>query len=360
MSSSKCAGTSRPARWVKTSTRFTSATSATEPEKARKVTERLASLYIEQNLKDRENQADSTSQFLNTQLEQAKRRLIEQEKKLEEYRKSHAGQLPSQLQGNLQAIQTASLQLQSLNESMNRAQERRLLIERQIADTKAVPVPAATAEPGRGRARKHRAATRIARARLALALQRYTPSHPEVVSLERTIADLVAKLESETPVGAVPAEQKKPVTPAEAEQQKRILDLQAELSVIDYQLAANRTEAARLNNLIAAYQAKIDVVPTRESELVELTRDYGTMQAAYTNLLVKREDAMLAANLERRQIGEQFKLLDSASLPGRPSNQLQRLGIMASGAVAGLAFGSAGHRIARVSRFQLQDRSGSG
>ena len=73
------------------------------PEKARKVTERLASLYIEQNLKDRENQADSTSQFLNTQLEEAKRRLVEQEKKLEEYRKSHAGQLPSQLQGNLQA-----------------------------------------------------------------------------------------------------------------------------------------------------------------------------------------------------------------------------------------------------------------
>ena len=57
-------------------------------EKARKVTERLASLYIEQNLKDRENQADSTSQFLSTQLEEAKRRLIEQEKKLEEYRKA--------------------------------------------------------------------------------------------------------------------------------------------------------------------------------------------------------------------------------------------------------------------------------
>jgi polysaccharide chain length determinant protein (PEP-CTERM system associated) len=307
------------------------------PEKARKVTERLASFYIEQNLKDRENQADSTSQFLNTQLEAAKLRLIEQEKKLEAYRKSHAGQLPSQLQGNLQASQTASLQLQSLNESTNRAQERRLLIERQIADTKAVPLPGSTTVEGAapvGTAQQ----LELARARLALALQRYTPSHPEVINLERTIADLASKLESETPLGAA-AEQKKPLTPAEAEQQRRILDLQAELSVIDLQLAANRTEAARLNSLIAGYQAKIDVLPTRESELVELTRDYGTMQAAYTNLLVKREDAMLAANLERRQIGEQFKLLDSASLPGRPSNQAQRLGIMASGAIAGLVLG---------------------
>jgi hypothetical protein len=63
------------------------------------------------------------------------------------------------------------------------------------------------------------------------------------------------------------------------------------------------------------------------------------MQAAYTNLLVKREEAMLAANLERRQIGEQFKLLDTASMPEKPYNQLQRLGIISSGAAAGVVIG---------------------
>ena len=110
-------------------------------ETARKVTERLATQLIEQNLIDRNNQAESTSQFLSTQLEEAKRRLVEQEKKLEEYRNRHAGQLPSQMPMNLQAIQNASLQLQALSDSTNRAQERRLLIERQIADTQAVPVP---------------------------------------------------------------------------------------------------------------------------------------------------------------------------------------------------------------------------
>ena len=118
-----------------------------------------------------------------------------------------------------------------------------------------------------------------------------------------------------------------------------IVDLKAELEVLDFQLTANRTEAARLNQQIAEYQSKIDVLPTRESELVELTRDYGTMQAAYTNLLVKREDAMLASNLERRQIGEQFKLLDSASMPQRPYNQWQRIGILSGGAIAGLVIG---------------------
>jgi len=311
-------------------------------ETARKVTERLTSLYIEQNMKDRESQADNTSQFLNVQLEEAKRRLIEQEKKLEEYRKSHAGQLPSQLQGNLQAIQNANLQLQSLNESTNRAQERRLLVERQIADTQAVPLPPPPL-PQAGSEASAPASTAqqldLARARLASFLQRYTPDHPEVVSLERTIAELVVRLENETPTSTTQAVREKPITQAEAAQQKKLLDLQADLVVIDHQLTANRAEEARLKQTIAAYQAKVDVVPTRESELVELTRDYSTIQTAYGSLLMKREDSVIAANLERRQIGEQFRLLDTASLPEKPYNQLQRLGVMASGAAVGLVLG---------------------
>ncbi len=320
------------------------------PEKARRVTERLASLYIEQNLKDRENQADSTSQFLTTQLDEAKRRLVEQEKKLEEYRKSHAGQLPSQLQGNLQAIQTASLQLQSINESSNRAQERRLLIERQIADTQAVPLPTPPPAPAENVLPTTEQQLERARARLEFILQRYTPEHPEVVSLQRSIAELSTKLEEEGP--SKTANQATSVTAAESAQQKKILDLRAELEVIDLQLAANRSEAARLQAAIAGYQSKVDIVPTRESELVELTRDYGTLQAAYTNLLVKREESLLAANLERRQIGEQFKLLDTASMPERPFNAFQRLAVMASGAIVGLILG-----LLAVAFLEYRDRS---
>jgi uncharacterized protein involved in exopolysaccharide biosynthesis len=179
----------------------------------------------------------------------------------------------------------------------------------------------------------------LARARLAALLQRYTPDHPDVVSTQRTIAELVVKLEGETPVSTTPAQVDKSITPAEAAQRKKILDLQAELDVIDHQLTANRAEETRLKQSIAEYQGKVDVVPTRESELVELTRDYSTLQLAYSNLLMKRQDSVIAANLEHRQIGEQFKLLDVASLPQKPYNQNQRLGIMASGAAAALIIG---------------------
>lgn len=332
-------------------------------ETARKVTERLASLYIEQNLKDRESQAENTSQFLDTQLEDAKRHLIVQEKKLEEYRRSHAGQMPSQLQGNLQAIQTANVQLQAVNESSNRALERRLLIERQIADTQAIPLPQPAPAPVSVSDATTPSSTAqqldLARARLAALLQRYTPDHPDVISLQRTIADLVVKLEGETPIrSAAPAEiAEKTMTPAEATQRKKILDFQAELEVIDHQLTANRAEEARLKQTIQEYQAKVDVVPTRESELVELTRDYSTLQTAYASLLMKRQDSVIAANLERRQIGEQFKLLDVASLPQKPFNQTQRLAVVFSGALGGLALGAliVGLLEYRDSSFRMED-----
>ena len=319
-------------------------------EQARKVTERLASLYIDQNNFDRKAQADRTSDFLQTQLAVAKQRLIEQEKKLEDYRKRHAGQMPSQMQGNLQAIQNLILQLQSLNESASRAQLSRLLIDRQLADAEAVPdVPVAPASPPSlpGGASETTAPLstaqelQLARARRAALLQSLTAEHPVIVRLERTIAELIVRLEREAPVSpaTATATRETPLSPAEAARQNKIRDLKAQLAVLDYQLGVNRNDVARLNATIADYQAKVDAVPTRESELVELTRDYSTMQAAYASLLMKSQESAIAANLEDRKIGEQFQILDEASRPERPYNQRERQAIMASGAVAGLVLG---------------------
>src|SRR5205807_2897980 len=99
------------------------------------------------------------------------------------------------------------------------------------------------------------------------------------------------------------------------------------------------SEEGLLKKTIAGYQAKIESVPTRESDLVELTRDYSTLQSAYASLLLKQEDSKLAANLERRQIGEQFRILDAASLPERPDNHRQRLAALAAFPLAGLGVG---------------------
>jgi len=316
---------------------------SSDPKTAQQVTSRLASLYIEENLRDRENLAEETNLFLESQLNEAKDRLVEHEQRLEVYRRRYSGQLPSQLTSNLQAIQNAQLQLQSVSESSNRARERRLLMERQIADAEAYPAlvvpPAPVAAPADQTPTTARQ-LEVVQQQLQIARLRYTSDHPSVRALERTIRDLQAKVDEEAKLPQ--PEKDEPPAPAELAElarQKRIKDLQAELDIIDRQLATSQAEEARLKRVMADYQSKVEVVPTRESELVELTRDYTTLQAAYASLLTKREESKIAANLERRQIGEQFRILDPASLPERPYNELPRLGIMVSGAVAGLVIG---------------------
>jgi len=311
---------------------------------AQKTAERLASLFIEENLRDRENLAESTNQFLESQLADAKRRLVEHEKKLEEYRRRYSGQLPSQLTANLQAINNAQLQLQAVSETINRASERRLLIERQIADAESLPAAAIPIEQTAPVASSDgplpmttAQQLEAAQSRLNAFRMRYTPDHPDVKALERTIAELQAKAADEAKHASAPAP--KPMTPAEAARQKRIRDLQAELAVIDHQIAAGHDEEARLKARIGEYQGKVDVVPTRESELVELTRDYGTLQATYDSLLKKKEESKLAANLERNQIGEQFKIIDPASLPERAYNRKTRLMVLGGGSASGLILG---------------------
>src|SRR6478672_4915641 len=107
------------------------------PRTAMIVTDRLASMFIDENSRDRSVMADSTNQFLESQLADARQRLLSHERKLEEFRNRNAGELPSQLQTNLQVIQSTNGQLQALSESVNRDRDRRLVLERSIADVQA-------------------------------------------------------------------------------------------------------------------------------------------------------------------------------------------------------------------------------
>jgi polysaccharide chain length determinant protein (PEP-CTERM system associated) len=321
-----------------------------EAATAQRTTERLASLFIEENIRDRANISEDTNRFLEAQLLDARRRLEEQEKKLEQYRLRYSGELPSQASANLQAIQNVQMQLQSLREASDRARERRLLVERQLADLQSpdpvvasVPPPApATGQAGAPPTVQLTTAQQLeaARQRLGVLATQFTPAHPDVQNLRRTIRELEVKAQEEarqpSPSEAAPVNVQS--NPPEVARQKRIRDLKLQMEDVDRELADKQQQEKELRSLVADYQAKLDAVPTRESDLVELTRDYNTLQTTYQSLLGKREESNLASSLERRSIGEQFRILDPARVPERPFSP-NKIAITLGGAGGGLVLG---------------------
>jgi uncharacterized protein involved in exopolysaccharide biosynthesis len=168
---------------------------------------------------------------------------------------------------------------------------------------------------------------------------RLRPEHPDVARAKREVQTLERKVESELldrPLAA-DASPARPLTGAEIAQQKRLSDLRVERDRIERQLVANAAEQVRLQGLVAAYRARVEAAPTREAELTELTRDYGTLQETYTSLLQKSQASDMATNLERRQIGQQFKIVEEARLPQRPISPDRPRMITMAGA-AGLGF----------------------
>jgi uncharacterized protein involved in exopolysaccharide biosynthesis len=164
-----------------------------DPRMAMQVTERLASQFITESLQDRTVQADQTSQFLGTQLEDARRRLLDHERKLQEFRQKYSGQLPSQVQSNLSVMQSTQIQLQNVSAAMTRDRDRQLVLDKMIADlltSNAVRTQTEVAPDGRGPAMP--AAERLERSRAELrALElRLKPDHPDLIRAQRQIREL--------------------------------------------------------------------------------------------------------------------------------------------------------------------------
>jgi uncharacterized protein involved in exopolysaccharide biosynthesis len=178
-----------------------------------------------------------------------------------------------------------------------------------------------------------------ARANLVALEQRFKPTHPEIGIAKRRIRDLEAKAIQEASAAPSPVTTTAVRAPSAA-QKRRLTDLETQLSQFDKRIANKQSEEARLRSELSGYQRRVDMAPMHESEMVELTRDYATLQSIYANLLTKKEESKIAADLEQRQIGEQLRLVDPARLPEGPFSPNRRR-INALGLLAGLGLGVA-------------------
>lgn len=306
-----------------------------DPVMVMKVAEKLASLFKEESMNEGERRAQGTTTFVESQVEDAKRKLVDTEDKLKKYRLAHSGELPTQAAANLQAIQSIQLQLQSLTQSLNNDANTKLLLERQIADlegqadTTTQPV---APDPAAGTASQNLAAAKANLA--ALQARGVKPDHPDYQRWTRIIRDLTQQADAEAqrvPVGT-------PGSPLEQARQRRLADLRGQLEQLKLQIESKQADEKKLRANAAIYQQRVDMVPVRDAELIELTRDYDNYTKIYNNMVAAREQSNMAVNLAGRQIGEQFTLIDAARLPQKPSSP-NRIMINFFGIIGGLALG---------------------
>ncbi|HUE86399.1 MAG TPA: Wzz/FepE/Etk N-terminal domain-containing protein [Vicinamibacterales bacterium] len=311
---------------------FTVGFDSPQPRTAMQVAERLASMFVQENLQDREILADSTNQFLQAQLEDARRRLTEHETTLEAFRLRNSGQLPTQVQSNMHMLQVTQTQLQANVDASNRERDRLLVLDGAIAE-------AVASLANRGSDQKGAPATlaqqiETARASLKGLEDRFKDSHPDVRQAKRQLADLEAKAAAKgTPGAATPASAMNASAVA-----GQLSKMRMEAEQLRKSIETRKAEHERLRKNLAAYTARLEATPKLESEMAALTRDYDTIKTQYETLLKKSEESKIAVNLERRQIGEQFKVIDGARLPERPISP-NRLRLNLIGVLAGLGLG---------------------
>lgn len=328
-------------------TAFKISYSSSSPLLAQQVNKELTSLFVEEDLRAQQQLSEGTTEFLQSQLADAKARLEEQEAKVRAFKARHFGDLPSQSESNLSILSGLQNQLQSTQQALDGARQQRLYLESlqqqyetahaslQSPDSPNLSLVEITNE------------LETLRLQLADARTRLTEEHPDVIALKAKIArteklkkDLEADLanHNETPKTT------KTVDPAMTADivhgaATPMMQVQSQLKAVGLEIQNYEQHEKDLEAQIASYRARLNMTPQTEQELAEVSRGYEESKANYNSLLQKQNQSQLATSLQERQQGQQFRVIDPPSLPHRPSapnRLLLSAGGLLSGAVLGL------------------------
>ena len=317
-----------------------------DPTTAMKVTSRLASQYIEENLKLREQFVEGASDFLETELRAAREELESKERALSKFKNQYMGELPSQLKTNMSTLDRMQKERDATQESMNATTSRLMLVEQAIREYEASGAISADAKVQLsqlgGEAKPTGRVTPDAQVALLKKLEQelvqltaeYTDAYPDVIAVKQQIALLKAELAGKLDAAEDPASDPEAIEVFDPYLKGLIKD-RDELKL---QIAAQNARLATLAKAMEKLQGQVDRTPAREQEMLALERDYANMQANYQNILEKRLNARIAENLEKRQKGERFRILDPANLPTTPEGP-DRYIIVLAGFVIGLGLG---------------------
>jgi len=252
------------------------------------------------------------------------------------------GELPEQRDTNLKILEQLQLQSQKIGESLRAAQDRRLFLQKQLSDIESpmagpgtMPMGKTAAAPtaltyfnaglegaGTYASQKDSLTKQLDELRL-----KYTENHPDVIATKKRLSDL---------------ESKKDTDAYNIKSDPRYKELKNQLVMTDIEIKRFQSEEASTGAQINRYRARIENVPSREQDMSSLMREYQNTKETYDQLMKKSQEAQQAENLERRQKGEQFRVIDPARVPEKPfSPDIPRVLLIGLALSIGCAFGSA-------------------
>jgi len=281
------------------------------PQIAQRICSEITTMFMEQNSKDIDAQGTQTTEFFAQQVDEAKQNLDAQDAKLAEFKNKYMGSLPDQEQTNLGLLAGMNSQLDALTQAVNRAQQDKVmnesLLNSQLATWKAVKggdTPAETLDQQ----------LTILQDQLSALQSRYTADHPDVIKTKNQIEQLKRRMSEEPKSGGTPANAQATGIEPPAIQQLRARVRQDDLSIADLV-----KRQGQIQNQINILQGRIQSTPGVEQQYKELTRNYQSAVEFYNDLLKRHDQAKIGRDLNRRQEGEQFRVLDAPSLPMTPS-----------------------------------------
>ena len=308
---------------------------------AQEVVGQLTSQFIQEDSRTQQDLAQRTTEFLDSELADARKDLEEQEKLLGQFRSQNLGELPEQLGSNVQILAGLQGRLQSATDALHQAEQQKLYLTSLLGQSKASQAPGTESEPENPSVTPtlDQQLERM-RADLADKMTRYTPQHPDIVRLKEQIATaekLKRQTEDDIKSGKhspdLPGVRQSPVISPTAQ-------LEGQLKANELEITHRKDEIKSLEGEIAQYEGRLNLTPVREQQLAAIERNHRQSQTNYESLLAKKEQSEMATNLEKRQQGLQFRMIDPPSLPEKPywPNRLQfSLGGLLGGAFLGFA-----------------------
>jgi len=295
---------------------FTISFISRSPATAARVANRLASLFIEENMKAREQQVMGTAEFFDQQLDKAKEDLRAKGEKMGALRTRYFAELPESQNAHVQALTNLQLDLRSEIDAISRAQQQKAYLQSLLADTPRI-VDLDSASAGSSDAVGLQEQMAKLQSQLDQYRSRYGPQHPDVLKIEAELKPLQDQLKQSEKVAASSTAGPSGTGQSIVGHHNPVIESQ--IATLDEEVQKHVDREKQLQSGINFHQAKLEGGPAIQQQLAAVTRDYDNAEQNFKDVQARKFAADISSDVETRQKGERFVIVEPAQPPTSPS-----------------------------------------